>query len=943
VGRDAERLRLRAHLAELRRGRGGVAWLEGEPGIGKSALIASLVDGAVSVGAQVLRAEGDELSARVGLRLLADALLAGEADPIRDEIADLLAGRGRGLDVLLAATERMTVLVEQECGRGPVILALDDLQWADDESLAAMHSLLRVADQSPLLVIAAARSMPSRDALLRLRTAVLRRADATVIELNPLDDTAVARMITARVGGPPGPALIESLAGAGGNPLFVIELVDALMSQGSVRAVDGVVDLIPGAEAHSASLTAAITRRIDFLSQEARSMLRSAAVLDSRFAISELVAMCGVAAPTVIRLVDEALAAGVLTGQGRELTFRHPLIRQALHRDLPESLRIGLHEHAAKVLAGAGAGWDRVARHLLAAPEAIDGWVLEWLAGVSREALLAKPALAGDLLARVRVVMAPDDFRRSRVSARLAAVLYHLNCFEELVELGPSVLHGIADASSAGEFAWYLARAYQQLPGRAGKGLAMIEEFLGRADPGPPWRSRLLAQRAVVVADSGRHEDARRYVAEALEAGERDGDPISCGTALNAQLKFSGREEALDIVDRALALPWADDPEAIDVRMLLMANRLICLLNLVWWAEYERALVATVVEAERVGSARIAEIQVTAVNYYYGRGDWDQSLTYAGQIEPRTALIAIMVRGIAAMIHARRGDREQAEEQLAALAEFPAEGQLNDLILGRGRVMARALLAEAEADLPEAISTLSVWLDSRFESNRYGSRSRGVPLTLLARMALAHGDQETALAAAAAADSDAAANPDDRIVQTYGRIVRAVADGEPAPLLAAIDEFAAESFPTDVAMVAEEAAAALARRGDLVGARVAFNQAADLYDDFGATNDLRRLQVRLRGYGIRRGTRAQHRRARFGWEALTAAERSVVDLVVEGLSNPEIASRLFISRRTVETHVYNALRKLQLRSRVDLRLVVGRQADESQHRPAVAVPADSES
>jgi DNA-binding NarL/FixJ family response regulator len=87
-----------------------------------------------------------------------------------------------------------------------------------------------------------------------------------------------------------------------------------------------------------------------------------------------------------------------------------------------------------------------------------------------------------------------------------------------------------------------------------------------------------------------------------------------------------------------------------------------------------------------------------------------------------------------------------------------------------------------------------------------------------------------------------------------------------------------------------------------------------------AVGDLRRLQGRVRPYGIRRGPRAMSRRPATGWAALTETERTVVELVAEGRSNPEIATRLFVSRRTVETHVAHILSKLELRSRVDVRL-----------------------
>ena len=106
--------------------------------------------------------------------------------------------------------------------------------------------------------------------------------------------------------------------------------------------------------------------------------------------------------------------------------------------------------------------------------------------------------------------------------------------------------------------------------------------------------------------------------------------------------------------------------------------------------------------------------------------------------------------------------------------------------------------------------------------------------------------------------------------------------------------------------------------GDRGQARAAFTRAVEVYASLGAAADVARLQATFRAHGIRRGPRAKHRRAQSGWDSLTATEIKIAAFVEEGLSNPEIAARLLLSRRTVATHVSHILKKLDVHSRIDI-------------------------
>ena len=137
-------------------------------------------------------------------------------------------------------------------------------------------------------------------------------------------------------------------------------------------------------------------------------------------------------------------------------------------------------------------------------------------------------------------------------------------------------------------------------------------------------------------------------------------------------------------------------------------------------------------------------------------------------------------------------------------------------------------------------------------------------------------------------------------------------------LLTAAERYADAGRPLLSAKALEAAATEFLRGEDRDQARAAFIRAVEVYTSLGAAADVSRLQASFRAHGIRRGPHAKHRQARSGWDSLTATETKVAALVVEGLSNPEIATKLLLSRRTVATHVSHILRKLGVNSRIDI-------------------------
>jgi DNA-binding NarL/FixJ family response regulator len=152
----------------------------------------------------------------------------------------------------------------------------------------------------------------------------------------------------------------------------------------------------------------------------------------------------------------------------------------------------------------------------------------------------------------------------------------------------------------------------------------------------------------------------------------------------------------------------------------------------------------------------------------------------------------------------------------------------------------------------------------------------------------------------------------------------AILDGDAGALLKVADAYAAPGRPLLEAQAREHAAEALAAAGRGEEAKRQLDTAQDGYARLGASWDAARADARLRAYGIRRGVHGERKRPKAGWAALTDTEQTVAALLAEGLSNPDIGGRMFISRRTVQFHVSNILAKLGLSSRVELAAFVVR-------------------
>jgi DNA-binding CsgD family transcriptional regulator len=391
LGRDAE-------LADLvRTGRAGLTsgrflLVRGEGGIGKSTLIDAAA-AQVPPERHVLRGAADAMDRRLTYGLLLDALgpvLTDEDRRLATEHDERIAG-----ERLLSAIDAAT--------REPLVLILEDLHWADSASLRLLARLSRRLPRLSLVIVASLRPQARHEvapALDHLLDELGERGLLHSFELGPLPESACIAIAEHLAGAPVGESLARYAATAGGNPLFLTEMVRSLLRDGAVAVGPDRAELRSSPMGPSPSLATVMMRHLSRLSIDTRELLSTAALLGARFPAAQLRLVVDRPMSDLLPLLREALAAGFLTEIDEDaLGFRHQLIQEVLLHDLPHSVRAELHRDVALKLDAAGVPAATVAEHLLRASTARTD--LAWMLRLAERTTASAPGIAVELWGRV--------------------------------------------------------------------------------------------------------------------------------------------------------------------------------------------------------------------------------------------------------------------------------------------------------------------------------------------------------------------------------------------------------------------------------------------------------------------------------------------------------------------------------------------------------------
>ena len=586
------------------------------------------------------------------------------------------------------------------------------------------------------------------------------------------------------------------------------------------------------------------------------------------------------------------------------------------------AVRQDLHRAAGEALAAGGAPVAQVARQVALGAREGDLDAVAWLERAAAECSSLDPGAAIDLLEHAVDLAPPDWPGRARLRVQLVEPYARCGRFDDgraiaaaVLAAEPRPLHRVhgpprprghrrqrGSDRCVGRCA---ARSRRRRPAR----LRRDAELLG-----------VLAAQIRLV--SGKGGDAeRRAVRAALDAAETSGDgPLAClaHQALGFVAAIEGREaEALrhfqsstDLLGSGRA-PWSAylSPDGYVAACLLVLDRL---------DESATAADAARRRAERQAATSdlpFMHLITGAVPLFAGRFDDAVANFEAGLSvveDSGAANFALYLDAGLALVALHRGDLAQAEGLLAAGFARMATG--TQRFGADWLIDAQAQLLCARGEDEAALNLLEV-LWAQMEPVRYFFGFRGFALHVVS-VAGRVGRPDLASEAADALEEAASRTPATS-ASAAARRGRGMVEHDPVALLDAVALYRKTPLRLDLAGCCEDAAAVLATDGRRDEALALLDDAAAIYSDIRADGDLARVEAATRELGGRRRTRADPKPT-FGWDALTAMEREVVDLVAQGLTNPEVGARLFVSRRTVETHLSHVFAKVGLSSRTQV-------------------------
>ncbi len=913
-GREAELTVLGQHLDQLLSGIGAVVLVEGSAGMGKSRLLGQVAEMARRLSVRVGSGVADPGDTVVQFSVLMEALFEGRSPVIeRAALGDAHSSPEQRYWLL----QDLEALLERAALAGPVLVCLDDVQWADSGTAAALRTLPSRLATVPIGWVIALRPGQG-SAQVRSAVDLLASQGAAQISLGPLDHPAVAQIAADVLGAEPDSELLKMAERPAGSPFLLVELLSGLLEEGLVRVGSGRAELVegrlPDRVSHSMRL------RLERMSEPARQVATVAATLGRRFALDDVAAMLKVSPSELLTPVDELVHADLLAECDDRLVFGHDLILEAVRASIPVSVRRSLDRQAASVLLAGGALPVEVAMQLAESASPGDELAITTLFKATEALGATDPGTAADLSQRTLELAPRRHPLRGPLVAQTAVWLHAAGRGEEARAFADTALHEAFPPEQEAEVRLSIAGMFA-----ISADVRAEECRRALALPGLPvdLRARHLALLFHNLVTAGRFDEARD-IREEVSLAVRVCDDVAAQFAL--ELAQSGLiysegdfSAALPMVETALrtGLRTSDDTRGhltyqwrCDV--LTMADRL---------DESLEMSTAGLASAQRDRQGWAVSIFET------GRGRQllqmgrlaDAAVALEGQLPVDKAPHIVSVLDAAGVGALGRVAIHLGDAGLARQAREIAQVMLGQKApsVRRHAAWVLALQEMAAGDPGSAYK----WLRALGEEERLAI----VPLfpmdvadeARVVQIALAVEDDELAAHAVAAAQCRAQLNPQVRSIAAAAAHARGLMDRNRKDLAEAVALYEGGPRPLAYAGALEDHGVATIDEGDTDEAVEVLGRALEVYAQAGAAWDAGRVRGRLRALGVRRRLVAVHRPAR-GWAAMTDSELAVARLVAQGLTNREVAERLFVSQHTVSGHLRHAFAKLDINSRVEL-------------------------
>jgi DNA-binding CsgD family transcriptional regulator len=912
VERESDLGALAVLLDGLDDGRSQAVVIEGPAGIGKSRLLAALRDGAAERGIRALSARGSELEREFPfgvIRQLFEPVLgevgretafAGAAEAARP-VLEGDAGEGATFAVL-HGLYWLTLNVGAE---RPLLLSVDDLHWCDRPSLRFLAYLVPRLEGAPLMLGATLRTAePGTDPVLLGEIA--RDQITTSVRPQPLTAAGIGELL----GPDADPAFVAACHKAtGGNPLLLRELLGMLLGEGvapTAANVGAVTTMGPSAVARS------VMFRLSRLGPDEDAVAKAVAVLSEGASVADIAALTGLDEAVVARATGELARVEILRREP-PLGFVHPLILDAVYREQSPGERQLAHARAADLLQARGASHEEVATHLLATAPAGDPEVVEKLREAGRSA--ARKGAVDSAVAYLRRAQEEPPEAEIRVdvlrelglaeslsdgplAARHLRAVYTATRDPAMRAVVAHVLLRLVLFTESPQEALALARHYREdLPPEMEDARLGIEAFelcmilFGVLDPteaarldrfrdprlgNGPGAKMAMASAAVIWSQlDGSGEECSRLAMSSLEGG----------ALLGADPGFLG-------IGPITVLAWADRPEVT--------------------AAIDEALV----NAHKHGSLfAISGLHMWQGGAHLRRGELDEAETVLPLAQSEFNLwsfgagAGLYLNGFRAIVQLERGELAAARETLAAVTEYPGDASDG----ARFYDNARLAVAAVEGVGPEQLLALAEEHAVRHArvQNPAHNPWREYKVRALAKLGRREEARELAEENLRLARHWGAPG-------TLGSAVRAMARvSDPAETLPYLEEAVAVLEGGTARLEQAKALNALGRalRADRrpTEAREPLQRAIELAEACGSERVREIARAELAASGAK-----PRRTALSGVASLTPSEERVARLAADGMTNREVAQELFVTPKTVEVHLSNAYRKLEIRSRRQL-------------------------
>ncbi len=923
--REFELSRVDDLIAASGAGAGRLLVIEGRSGMGKTALLAEVRKRARGAGMAVLAGRASELEREFAFGVVRQLFEPMVTRLREDERSRLLAGAAEWAGPVLglagkelqptpfAAIHGLYWLTADLAAKAPLLLAIDDAQWADLQSLRWLSYLRNRLEDLPIMIALTTR-LPRADAagaeLKELSAAV----ETELMRLRPLGQDSVEQLIRAGLAAEPSSSFTAACTRAtGGNPLALAVLLQDL-AHDRVRPNDAAAALIDtrAPDAIVRSVDARLARHGEVATRFARGV----AVLGDGAEVRLVAAFVGISREAAAGLVDELVTADLLASEG-PIRFAHPLVRAAVYDRIPLAARSELHRRAANVLAGAQADAEAVAAHLLASHPAGDAGTMAQLRTAAAAALARGVPLAAIAYLRRALAEPPDGDERNAILAELGHA--------ELVARDPAAVQDLEQALAA--------------------------------STDPVARARIRNQLADAVMFVG--DEARSLMLRSLSLAEVSGrEP-----ALAAQVEVT---MAGLVGVTSLGVPYSDDPiarlralAASDLGAARAARLTLGLLLALSGQDLQQ--VVPLIESGLDGGTLLADETADALPLMWAA----QGLVLVDELDRALRLTSDMLaeassRGSVVGVGAASTVRSFAKLRAGSLAEAEADAQLGHdlsvqhglewglpylkgilgaILLERGKLADAATLVEgfelgskawggpgapifleARGRVRCAIGQTELGIqDLRACGETPVAAMRPSPMALQWRPALA-----AALAQSAPDEARELASRELKrarrvgLPRAIGIALRTAALLEPGSdaidlLRESVTVLHGSPAVVELARSQTDLGAALRRLGHQVEARKPLREAYELAARCGAMPLVERARTELSMAGLR-----PRRPATTGIEALTPGELRAALLAAHGMSNRSIAEALFITTKTVKDHLGGAYRKLEIGSRREL-------------------------